>query len=66
MPRPMHVAGALMFAAALLRLAATVHGLGNWAMVAAAALWTASFALYLVHFGTMLLQPSRRRGAGTS
>jgi len=57
-PGTMRAAGVLMFVAALLRLAATVHGLGNWAVVLAAALWAAPFALYLLQFGAVLLRPS--------
>ena len=57
-PRAMLAAYVLMFAAALLRLAATVHGLGNAAVSLSALLWAASFALYLRGFGKALLTPS--------
>ena len=60
-PRPMLGAWAMMFAAALLRLAATVHGLGHWAVAVAALLWTAPFAIYLLLFAPMLVAPSLPR-----
>lgn len=60
-PRPMLAAWAMMFAAALLRLAATVHGLGHWAVAVAALLWTAPFAIYLLLFARMLVAPSLPR-----
>ena len=60
-PRPMLAAWAMMFAAALLRLAATVHGLGHWAVAVAALLWTAPFAIYLWLFARMLVAPSLPR-----
>jgi len=47
-----------MFAAALIRLAATVHGLGDWAVALAAVLWGLTFALYFARFGAILLRPS--------
>jgi uncharacterized protein involved in response to NO len=63
-PGAMRVAYMMMFAAALLRLAATVHGLGNWAVALAAVLWAAPFAIYFVLFGAILLRPSLPGGAG--
>lgn len=60
-PGALLAAGALMFAAALIRLAATVHGLGDRAVALAALLWAAAFALYFVRFAAMLLQPSLPR-----
>jgi uncharacterized protein involved in response to NO len=62
-PRAMHVAYALMFAAALLRLGATVHGLGNAAIATAAVLWAAAFALYFMVFCGALMAPSLARSA---
>ena len=59
----MLVAYALMFAAALLRLAATVHGLDNAAIAIAAVLWAAAFALYFMVFCGALLAPSLARSA---
>jgi uncharacterized protein involved in response to NO len=61
-PRAMLVACVLMFAAALLRLAATVHGLGNAVIALSAVLWTAAFALYFMVFWKVLLTPSAPRG----
>jgi uncharacterized protein involved in response to NO len=65
-PRAMLAAYALMFVAALLRLAATVHGLGNWAIALATAAWVLSFAIYLALYARALLTPSlpRARPAG--
>lgn len=60
-PRPMLVGWALMFGAALLRLAATVHGLGEWTVAVAALLWAAPFAIYLLLFARMLVTPSLPR-----
>ncbi len=57
-PASMKLAYGTMFAAALIRLAATVHGLGDWAVALAAVLWGLTFALYFVRFGAILLQPS--------
>ena len=57
-PAAMKAAYALMFAAALVRLAATVHGLGEWAVALAAVLWGLTFLIYFLCFGSMLLQPS--------
>jgi len=67
--RPLEVPGAMklafgmMFAAALLRLAATVHGLGDWAVALSAVLWGLTFLAYFVTFGAMLVRPSLPRGA---
>ena len=66
--RPLVVPGAMrfaywmMFAAALLRLAATVHGLGNWAVALATVLWGLTFLIYFILFGAALLRPSLSRG----
>ncbi len=60
-PAPMRAAYLSMFAAALLRLAATGHGLGAWALVLAALLWALPFAIYLALYGPALLQPSLPR-----
>jgi len=57
-PPAMLVAYVLMFVAALLRLAATVHGLGNQVVALAAALWTAAFMLYFIVFWKALVTPS--------
>jgi uncharacterized protein involved in response to NO len=47
--------------AALLRLAYSVHELGEWALTASALLWGAAFVVYLVLHGPMLLRPSLAR-----
>ena len=60
-PRPMQIGWAMMFAAALLRLAATVHELGPWAVALAALFWAAPFAIYLLLFARMLVTPSLPR-----
>jgi uncharacterized protein involved in response to NO len=63
-PALMKLAYGMMFAAALLRLAATVHGLGDWAIALAAVLWGLTFLVYLVVFGAMLVRPSLPRAGG--
>lgn len=55
------VAGAAMFAAALLRLAASVHGLGNGVVAAAALLWALALSIWFWRFAPMLLAPSLPR-----
>ena len=60
-PRIMLLAYGLAFAAALLRLAAGVHGLGNAAMALSAVMWATAFVLYLVTFGRILLTASLPR-----
>lgn len=65
-PASMKLAYAIMFAAALLRLAATVHGLGAWAVALAAVLWGLTFALYFLRFAAILLQPSLPRRGGAA
>jgi uncharacterized protein involved in response to NO len=65
LPPAMRAASALVFAAALLRLAVTVHGLGQWAVVIAAVMWTTPFVLYLTTFGAFLVRPSLARATGT-
>lgn len=55
----------LMFAAALLRLAYSVHGLGEWSVAASTLFWAAAFVIYLALYGAMLARPSLPRvGAG--
>ena len=51
----------LMFAAAVLRLAASVHGPDSPAIALSAGLWAASFALYFLTFWKVLLSPSEPR-----
>jgi uncharacterized protein involved in response to NO len=62
-PHSMLVAFGLVFAAALLRLAATVHGFGPVVIALAAAMWAAAFALYFHCFWRSLLAPSLPRPA---
>lgn len=53
----------LMFVAALLRLAATVHGLGNAVVALSAGLWAAAFMLYFIVFCKTLVTPSAPRSS---
>jgi len=62
-PVPMQVAFLMMLAAALLRLAFAVHGLGQVALGAAGLLWAGAFLIYLVVHGRMLLWPSLPRAS---
>lgn len=57
----MRGAYAMVFAAALLRLAYTVHHLGDWALAASALLWSGAFVVYLATYGAMLARPSLPR-----
>lgn len=65
MPASMRLACVLVFAAALIRMAATVHGLGGWAVALAAVLWGLTFAIYFLRFGAILLRPSLPRAGST-
>ena len=56
--RAMLAAYVLVFVAVLLRLAASVHGLGSAAIALSAGLWAAAFALYFMEFRKILLAPS--------
>jgi uncharacterized protein involved in response to NO len=60
-PRPMLAGYGSAFAAALLRVAATALGLGDWAVTLSALLWAAPFALYLALFAAVLVRPSMPR-----
>lgn len=66
--RPLVVSGAMLvayvviFVAALLRLAATVHALGSAVIALSAVLWAAAFAQYFMVFWKVLLTPSAPRG----
>jgi len=62
-PPAMLTAYVLMFVAALLRLAATVHGLGNEVVALAAALWAAAFMLYFIVFCKALVTTSVPRSS---
>lgn len=61
-PTLLRAAALLMFSAALLRLAASVHGLGPGVVTLAALLWAAAFVAYLIRFAAVLLGPSLPRG----
>lgn len=63
----MRIACVLMFVAALLRLAASVHNLDTWAVTLAAVLWAITFAIYWLGHAAILVQPSlprKRTAAG--
>ena len=60
-PRLMKLAYAMMPAAALLRLAYTVHHLSEVVLALSALLWSLSLLLYLVCFAPALLRPSWSR-----
>jgi len=65
--RPLVVSAAMRaaywiaLAAALLRLAYSIHDLGDWALVASALAWSAAFVIYLARYGAMLVRPSLPR-----
>lgn len=61
-PGMLRAAGALMLAAAFVRLAVSVHGLGTGATLVAALAWLAAFAIYLAYFAPVLVAPSRPSG----
>lgn len=65
-PPTIVVAGAAMLVAALLRLAAGVHGLGNAPVALAALLWALAFSLWFSRFAPMLLAPSFPRAPAAS
>ena len=60
-PRSMQAAFLMVLGAALLRLAYSVHELGEWALAGSALLWGAAFILYLALYGPMLFRPSLPR-----
>ncbi len=60
-PRPMRVAFLMVLVGALLRLAYSVYGLGEWALVGSALLWGGAFLGYVALHGPMLLGPSLPR-----
>ena len=51
----------LAFAAALLRLAYSVHGRPAWILSASAVAWSAAFLIYVALYGLMLVRPSLPR-----
>jgi uncharacterized protein involved in response to NO len=57
----MKAAFVMVLVASLLRLAYSVHDLGEWALAGSALLWAAAFVLYLIVHGPMLLRPSLPR-----
>ena len=57
----MQLAFLMVFAASLLRLAFSVHDLGEWALAASALLWAAAFLTYLGLHGPMLVRASLPR-----
>ena len=57
----MQAAFLMVFAAALLRLAFSLHRLGEWALAGSALLWASAFLIYLALHGSMLLRPSLPR-----
>ncbi len=65
--RPLVVAPAmqaaffLVLGGALLRLAYSIHGLGEWALAGSVLLWGAAFLVYLWLYAPMLLRPSLPR-----
>ena len=65
-PRSMLAAYVLVFLAALLRLVATLQGLGIAVVALAAGLWAISFALYFIAFWNLLVTPSAPRSPGQS
>ncbi len=54
-------AGATMFAAALLRLAASIYRAGNLPVALSALLWALAFSMWLARCASMLLAPSLPR-----
>ncbi|MDR2240864.1 MAG: NnrS family protein [Zoogloeaceae bacterium] len=64
MPAAMKFACVILFAAALLRLAATVHNLGVRTVALSAVLWGLAFLTYFAVFAGTLLRPSLPRGGG--
>jgi uncharacterized protein involved in response to NO len=64
LPNAMRVACILMFAAALVRLAVSIHEFAGWAVATAALLWTGALIGYLSRFGIILARPGLfRRGS---
>ncbi|MBM4219833.1 MAG: NnrS family protein [Gammaproteobacteria bacterium] len=57
----MQIAFVSVFAAALLRLAFSLTGLGDWLLAGSTLLWAAAFLAYLAFHGAMLLGPSLPR-----
>jgi uncharacterized protein involved in response to NO len=66
-PRAMQLAALLVFAAAVLRLAAGIQGFGTPVIALAAAFWAGAFVAYLGRFAAVLTSPSlpQRSPGGT-
>ena len=64
LPAAMRVACALVFTAAIARLALSMPDLRPAAITVAAVLWAAAFAIYVSRFGPLLAVPSLPRKAG--
>ena len=60
-PPVMRAAFLMVLGGALLRLAYSIHGLGEWALAASVLLWGAAFVVYLSLYAPMLLRPSLPR-----
>ena len=60
-PSRLRMAAMAIFVAAALRMAATVHELGVWAIGLSACLWAAAFMVYLQRFAGVLCSPSLPR-----
>jgi uncharacterized protein involved in response to NO len=60
-PLAMRAAYFLVFGGALLRLAYSIHGLGEWALAASVLLWGSAFLVFLSLYGPILLRPSLPR-----
>ncbi|NMG31035.1 NnrS family protein [Aromatoleum evansii] len=65
LPTAMRVACALVFTAAIARLALSMPQIRALAIAAAALLWAAAFGIYLSRFGALLARPSLPRTTGT-
>jgi uncharacterized protein involved in response to NO len=60
-PPAMRAAFFMVLGGALLRLAYSIYGLGEWTLAASVLLWGAAFLVYLSLYAPMLLQPSLPR-----
>lgn len=60
-PPAMRAAFFMVLGGALLRLAWSVHDLGEWALAGSVLLWGAAFVVYLSLYAPILLQPSLPR-----
>ncbi|WP_018992073.1 NnrS family protein [Aromatoleum toluclasticum] len=64
LPSAMRLACALVFTAAIARLAMSMPEVRQAAITAAAVLWAGAFAIYLSRFGALLARPSLPRKGG--